>query len=146
MKSRKNNADTSERASTTAYPSLSTPGADFGAITRYPAVPSIFGASGEEPDIEEDDSDSEDASDDVIYGSDRPCNLRNVGRVQYSNVTITDIVDEPDTMKLSKALKSAQCDQWIAVVNNELDVTMTNGTWKKMRRTGLSYDETILPP
>lgn len=145
VESRKNNADTTEQRLSTADKSLSTPGADVEAITNFPAVPSTIGACEEEPNIDEDDSDFEDASDDTISGSDGPYNLRNVRRVKYSNAAITNIVDKSDSPKLSKVFKSSQRDNWIGAISVELDVIMNNGTWKETLRTGLPSDATILP-
>lgn len=80
------------------------------------------------PRIEEKDSKFEEKTNDAIRGCSGSYNLCNARRVQYSKVTITNIVDGSDTSKLSKALKSSLQDSRIGAIKGEIDAITTNRT------------------
>lgn len=140
----KENADSKEQESSAADQSLLTPGANVDALTHYPAVTSIFGASEEKLDIDEADSNFENAIGDAIRDCEVPYNLHSVRRVQYNNAATTNIFDEADTPKLLKVFKSASRDSLIGGANDELDVITTKKTWKGTRLAGIPSDATIL--
>lgn len=102
-------------------------------ITYTLTEPSSFGVTDEEDNLENVLEDEGDGAGNTVRGNYDPYNLQSEPRVQYSNATVTTIVDETDEHMLWKALKEPDCEKWLEAIRTELNGIVWKKDWKEAR-------------